>query len=54
MFGISREGWGQVLEHRDEQSITVAIEELSIAGKSAPLNVESGAIELAKQLTQRS
>ena len=49
------EGWGQVLEHRDEQSITVAIEELlNRAGKSAPLNVESGAIELAKQLTQRS
>ena len=49
------EGWGQVLEHRDEQSITVAIEELlNRAGKSAPLSVESGAIELAKQLTQRS
>ena len=48
------EGWGQVLEKRDEKTITAAIDELlSRSGKSSPLDVESGAIPLAKQLTSR-
>ena len=48
------EGWGQVLEKRDEKTITAAIDELlSRSGKSSPLDVESGAIPLAKQLTNR-
>ena len=48
------EGWGQVLENRDEKTIPAAIDDLlSRSGKSEPLNVESGAIPLAKQLITR-
>ncbi|CAI8394141.1 MAG: hypothetical protein CND85_02575 [Marine Group II euryarchaeote MED-G33] len=48
------EGWGQVLEDRDEKTISTAIDELlSRSGKSEPLDVESGAITLAQQLVKR-
>jgi hypothetical protein len=48
------EGWGQVLENRNEKTISAAINELlSRSGKSEPLDVESGAITLAKQLINR-
>ena len=48
------EGWGQVLENRDEKTIPAAIDDLlSRSGKSEPLDVESGAIPLAKQLIAR-
>ena len=48
------EGWGQVLENRNEKTISAAINELlSRSGKSEPLDVESGAITLAKQLMNR-
>jgi len=48
------EGWGIVLANRDAAQINSAISELlDMAGKTTPLGIESGSIELAKQLSSR-
>jgi len=50
----TEEGWGQVLEQRNKSSISEAIDSLiQRAGKAEPLDVESGAIQLAKELVKR-
>ncbi len=50
----TEEGWGQVLEQRNKSSIRESVNLLiQRAGKSEPLDVESGAIKIAKELVKR-